>query len=57
MTYKRNISLTCHRDDEGGVHGVDVEVPRAGGQVEVGDEVGQLAEDQRPGVNAEERVL
>lgn len=40
------MSLTCHRDDEGGVHGVDVKVPCTGGQVEVGDEVGQLAEDQ-----------
>lgn len=58
---KRNFSakvcFTCHRDDKRRVHGVDAEGPGAGGQVEVGDEVGQLAKDQGPRVDAEERVL
>lgn len=49
--------FTCHRDDKRRVHGVDAEGPGAGGQVEVGDEVGQLAKDQGPRVDAEERVL
>lgn len=51
------ITLTGNRDDEGRVHGVDAQRPGASRQVEVGDEIGQLAEDHRPGVDAEEGVL
>lgn len=51
------VKLTCHRDDEGSVHGVDAQVPCPGRQVEVGDEVSQLAEHHGPSVDAEEGVL
>lgn len=51
------VRLTCHRDNKRCIHGVDAKGSGTGRQVEIGDEVGQLAEDQRPSVNAEEGVL
>ena len=50
------MEFTCYGDDEGSIHGTDSQGPGPGRQVEIGDEVGQLTEDQRPGVDAEERV-
>lgn len=52
-----NTSLTCHRDDKGGIHGINVQGSGPGRQVEIGDKVGKLTEDQRPSVYAKERVL
>lgn len=52
-----NGCLTCHRDDEGSVHGIDAQGSGSSSQVEIGDEVGQLAENQGPSVDTKERVL
>lgn len=49
--------LTCHRDDKGSIHGIDAQGSGTGRQVEVRYEVGQLAEDQGPSVDAKEGVL
>ena len=49
--------LTCHRDDKWSIHGIDAQGSGSGRQVEIRDEVGQLAEDHGPSVDAKERVL
>lgn len=52
-----NINLTCDRDDKGSIHGINVQGSGSGRQVEIGNKVGKLTEDQRPSVYAKERVL